>query len=130
MGNTWTPQFDSDSISPSSTGPSSPEIAQNTSNEGMHSGTGSAFSTRLDEDFPNGQILTTPSFTFTFAELATAFRNFRRERGMGDSRIPHFDSSSTSPSPNRPSSPETQMQLPALKRPRRERRKPKRFLQD
>ncbi|RWR84852.1 heavy metal-associated isoprenylated plant protein 47 [Cinnamomum micranthum f. kanehirae] len=99
MGDSWIPHFYSCSTSPSSTRPSSLGIARNTSNEGMHSG-----STRLDEDFPNEQILTPPNLTFTFAELETAIGNFWREREMGDSWIPHFYSCSTSPSSTRPSS--------------------------
>ncbi|KAJ8647190.1 hypothetical protein MRB53_000213 [Persea americana] len=78
MGNFWIAQFDSSSSSPSSTRPSSPGIAKSTSNEGTHSGTGSAFSSSLDEVSPNGPILPiTPTLKiFSFAELKKATRNF------------------------------------------------------
>ncbi|RWR78517.1 hypothetical protein CKAN_00705500 [Cinnamomum micranthum f. kanehirae] len=74
MGNDWKPRFDSSSSSPSSTRPSSPGITKSTSNEGMHSGTATAFSSRLDEVSPNGQILPfTPTLKiFSFAELKKA----------------------------------------------------------
>ncbi|XXG39180.1 hypothetical protein AAC387_Pa01g0206 [Persea americana] len=81
MGNLWIAHFDSSSSSPSSTRPSSPGIAKSTSNEGTHSGTGSAFSSSLDEVSPNVHILpTTPTLKiFSFAELKKATRNFRHD---------------------------------------------------
>ncbi|KAJ8647192.1 hypothetical protein MRB53_000215 [Persea americana] len=107
MGNQMIPVFDSSSSSsPSSTRPSSPATAHNTSNEGTtgsafssrlgitkstssegtHSGTGSAFSSRLDEVSPNGQILPiTPTLKiFSFAELKKATRNFRPDAVVGE----------------------------------------------
>ncbi|XXG39171.1 hypothetical protein AAC387_Pa01g0199 [Persea americana] len=87
MGNLWIAHFDSSSSSsPSSTRPSTPEIAQNTSNEGTHSGTGSAFSSRLDEVSPNGKILPiAPTLKiFSFAELKKATRNFSPDTFLGD----------------------------------------------
>ncbi|RWR78508.1 putative serine/threonine-protein kinase NAK [Cinnamomum micranthum f. kanehirae] len=86
MGNDWKPRFDSSSSSPCSTRPSSPGNAQNTRNEGTHSGTRSAFSSRLDEVFPNGQILPiTPTLKiFSFAELKKATRNFSPDPLLGD----------------------------------------------
>ena len=62
------------------------EIAQNTSNEGTHSGTGSAFSSRLDEVSPNGKILPiAPTLKiFSFAELKKATRNFSPDTFLGD----------------------------------------------
>ncbi|KAJ8647180.1 hypothetical protein MRB53_000203 [Persea americana] len=59
-------------------------FAQNTSNEGTHSGTGSVFSSRLDEVSPNGQFLPTLKRAFTYAELKTATRNFRTDAILGE----------------------------------------------
>ncbi|RWR78511.1 putative serine/threonine-protein kinase PIX13 [Cinnamomum micranthum f. kanehirae] len=87
MGNFWIAQFDSSSSSsPSSTRPSSPGIAQNTSNERTHSETGSAFSSRLDEVSPYGQILPiTPTLRiFSFAELKAATGKFSPDRVPGE----------------------------------------------
>ncbi|RWR78509.1 Protein kinase domain-containing protein [Cinnamomum micranthum f. kanehirae] len=86
MGNFWIAQFDSSSSSsPSSTRPSSPGITKSTSNEGTHSGTGSAFSSRLDEVSPNGQILPiTPTLKiFSFAELKKATSKFSPDTLLG-----------------------------------------------
>ncbi|KAJ8615597.1 hypothetical protein MRB53_034969 [Persea americana] len=86
MGNPWIAHFDSSSSSsPSSTRPSSPGITKSTSNEGTHSGTGSAFSSSLDEVSPNGQILPiTPTLkTFGFAELKKATRKFSPDPLLG-----------------------------------------------
>ncbi|RWR78518.1 Protein kinase domain-containing protein [Cinnamomum micranthum f. kanehirae] len=84
MGNCWgTPVKTSES--PTTTRPSSPGITKSTSNEGTHSGTGSAFSSSLDEVSPNGQILPTPNLRFfSFAELKTATRNFRPDTVLGE----------------------------------------------
>ena len=56
-------------------------ITKSTSSEGTHSGTGSAFSSSLDEVSPNVHILpTTPTLKiFSFAELKKATRNFRHD---------------------------------------------------
>ncbi|KAJ8647193.1 hypothetical protein MRB53_000216 [Persea americana] len=84
MGNCWgTPVKTSQS--PTTTRPSSPGITKSTSNEGTHSGTGSAFSSSLDEVSPNGQILPTSNLRiFSFAELKTATRNFRPDTVLGE----------------------------------------------
>ena len=59
--------------------------SKNNGNEGTHPGTGSAFSSGMDEVFINGQILPTPNLRrFTFEELKTATRNFRRDTVLGD----------------------------------------------
>ncbi|RWR78516.1 Concanavalin A-like protein lectin/glucanase, subgroup [Cinnamomum micranthum f. kanehirae] len=86
MGNDWKPRFDSSSSSPSSTRPSTPGITKSTSNEGTHSGTGSAFSSRLVEVSPNGQILPiTPTLKiFSFAELKKATSKFSPDTFLGE----------------------------------------------
>ncbi|RWR78512.1 Protein kinase domain-containing protein [Cinnamomum micranthum f. kanehirae] len=86
MGNDWKPRFDSSSSSPCSTRPSSPGITKCTSNEGTHSGTGSAFSSRLVEVSPNGQILPiTPTLKiFSFAELKKATSKFSPDTFLGE----------------------------------------------
>ncbi|XXG39177.1 hypothetical protein AAC387_Pa01g0203 [Persea americana] len=87
MGNQMIPKFDSSSSSsPSSTRPSSPGITKSTSNEGTHSGTGSAFSSSLDEVSPNGHIIPiTPTLKiFSFAALKEATGNFRPDTVVGE----------------------------------------------
>ncbi|RWR78505.1 Protein kinase domain-containing protein [Cinnamomum micranthum f. kanehirae] len=61
-------------------------FTKSTSNEGMHSGTGSAFSSSLNEVSPNGQILPiTPTLKiFSFAELKKATRNIRPDKVLGE----------------------------------------------